>query len=501
MNPSQQEIKKALEELNNNYPSSDMNNKMSTGGAVKQHITNHTYKKLSMKRSRFQNTIFKECTFDNVAFSASSYQNVTFKETKLLGSSFACCNFFNSLFANKKTDDNFYIGNNFSQSSFTACNFNKVKFISSGFLQSLFYNSKFKKVEFQSSTLEGSCFNGCCLEGLNAGHTNVEFIELLNTSLDNVTFPFYQFAYIIGASDFLKESSGKISFATGDKEVSCEEYIRQIDNLIYYYDDKQECFPVCNLLIAKGKMQEAQSVFLNGINQSLDTLDFRMIRHLCRLAKRHDLLDEVTIRRASKKIENYLYNDTVPPERINDYIVNAGEIRKTLLSGKSDSITYNFNIRTNICKKNKGGVAYVNSLSTELNDALSQYDFGQLGFQVAVSNHSPFEIMVDVICSAGALATIAQLIWSIVEKKQSGTNSGKQIVPDDYTPADNALYAKYVDDRIERCKEQLLNIKTKYSEKKMNQYIEQITQQLKTDITDLYSKDVMIFKKNNADKD
>lgn len=35
----------------------------------------------------------------------------------------------------------------------------------------------------------------------------------------------------------------------------------------------------------------------------------------------------------------------------------------------------------------------------------------------------------------------------------------------------------------------------------MNQYIEQITQQLKTDITDLYSKDVMIFKKNNADKD
>lgn len=89
----------------------------------------------------------------------------------------------------------------------------------------------------------------------------MEFIELLNTSLDNVTFPFYQFAYIIGASDFLKESSGKISFATGDKEVSCEEYIRQIDNLIYYYDDKQECFPVCNLLIAKGKMQEAQSVF------------------------------------------------------------------------------------------------------------------------------------------------------------------------------------------------------------------------------------------------
>ena len=34
----------------------------------------------------------------------------------------------------------------------------------------------------------------------------------------------------------------------------------------------------------------------------------------------------------------------------------------------------------------------------------------------------------------------------------------------------------------------------------MNQYIEQITQQLKTDIADLYNKDVMIFKKNNKDE-
>ena len=142
----------------------------------------------------------------------------------------------------------------------------------------------------------------------------------------------------------------------------------------------------------------------------------------------------------------------------------------------------------------------MNALSNELNDALAQYDFGQLGFQVAVSNHSPFEIIVDVICAAGALATIAQLIWSIVEQKQNNSKSRKTSIPDEYFQADRKLYAKYIDNRIELCKEQLLNIRSKYSERKMNQYIEEITQELKTDIMELYNKDIMIFKKNNIEE-
>lgn len=497
MNINQQDLTKALKKLNEKYPDEKANNKKSIGGSAIQSIKNQKYEKLSMKRSRFQNLNYKLCTFKNDAFSASSFRNVVFENTKLIGSSFACCNFFDNQFSAIKKEESIYIGNNFSQSNFTACNFRNVIFKSSGFLQSLFYNCKFNNVDFQSNTLEGSCFNSCLFEKVNAEHTNVEFIELLNTELKNVTFPFYQFAYIIGASDFLKDTIKEISFEVADKEVSYEEYICQIDNLILYYWDMQEYFPVCNLLIAQGKIEDAQSVFLSGLNLALEALDFRMIRHFCRLAKRHDLLDEVTVYRARKEIENCLFNDKIPPERINDFIVNAGEIRKILLSGKSDSVTYNFNIRTNIHKTDKAGVKYINSLSNELNDALSQYDFGQLGFQVAVSNHSPFEIVVDVICATGALATIAQLIWSIVEKNQHNTNSGKIIIPNEYVQADQMLYAKYIDNRIERCKEQLLNIKSKYSERKINQYIEEITQQLKTDLTELYIKDIMIFKKNN----
>lgn len=496
MNINQQNLTKALQELHNHYPDSNLNNKKSIGNLEKQTKEKKQYEKLSMKRSRFQNIIYKHCSFENVAFSASSFHNVDFQDTELLGNSLASCNFFDCLFSNESSKDIAYIGNNLSQSNFTACKFENTLFEGNGFLQSLFYNCNFCDVIFQSNTLEGSCFNGCYFEKINAGHTNVEFIELSNAKLKEVTFPFYQFAYVIGASYLLKKFPKELAFAAGDKEVSSAEYISQNDNLILYYLDQQEYFPACNLLIVKGDIKEAQNVFLNGINSALETLDFRMIRHFCRLAKTHDLLDEVTIHRARKKIDDYLYNDTIPCERINDYIVNAGEIRKLLVSGKSDSVIYNFNIRTNVHKANKAGVEYVNALTNELNGALAQYDFGHLGFQVAVSNHSPFEIAVDVICAAGALATIAQLIWSIVESKKSNLNFS---VPAGYNPADQTLYAKYIDNRIELCKEQLLNIKSKYSERKMNEYIEEITQQLKTDIIELYNKDVMVFKKNNTE--
>lgn len=94
MNPSSQLLQKALNELNEKYPDSNLNSKTSSGGAIRQTIANQVYKKISMKRSRFQNISYKDCVFDNVAFSASSYYNITFKQTKLSGNSFVCCNFF-----------------------------------------------------------------------------------------------------------------------------------------------------------------------------------------------------------------------------------------------------------------------------------------------------------------------------------------------------------------------------------------------------------------------
>ena len=505
MEYTKEDLEKALAELSEKYPDEKVNNSKSIGSSDSvMTIPNIKYFRQSMKRSNFKKLIYKECQFINNAFTESCFHSVTFSNCEVSGSSFACCNFFDSNF-NANSSINLE-GNNFSQSNFTLCKFVSDTFQGSAFLQTLFHKCIMEDVNFQSCTMEGSRFVNCEFKNTDFGNANVDFIELVHTTLENVIFPFYQLPYMIGIFDNEKDALREITLRAGNRLVTISEYQQEIDNLILYYMDKTEYFPVCNLQILKKDFKSANQTLLDGINESLHDLDFRMIRHFCRLAKHHNLVNEVTTRRISQELENYLTSDNVPPERLNECIIHLGEIREILLSGNNDSVTLNLNIRTNIDKKNLHGMGYVNSLCNELNTALSQNDLGQTGFKIAVSSHSPFGITIDVICAVGALAAVAQFIWQIIDSHKKEKDSSDDYIkanakgPNNYTRVDPELYRKYVDARIDQCKEQLLRIKDSYSNKKMNKYIEEITQNLKTDLDELYENDIMIFKNFNNSK-
>ena len=497
------ETQKALERLSKKYPDETINNSISIGKMddppkiipKEQHIHE------SMKRSDFKNLIYSKCKFEKVAFTNSSFYSVVFSNCNLDGNSFACCNCYNSKFIANKTI--IFDGNNFSQSSFNSCEFLHNTFSSSAFLQTLFNKCVIKNTCVQSCTMEGSQFINCRFENMDFGSANIEFIELIHTTLSNVIFPFYQLPYIIGIFDYTESEIQKIKLRVGKRTVYMKEYIMEIDDLILYYQQEKEYFPKCNLQILKGDIGNASQTLLEGVNASLDDLDFRMIRHFCRLASHHNLINEITTRRILKSLENYLASSKVPPERLNECIIHMGEIRRILLSGNSNSVTFNLNIRTNICKKNQRGMQYINSLCNEMNEALSQNDFGQLGFEIAISNHSPFDIVINIICAVGSLATIAQFIWQIIDRHEKKQNVspiyGKAgiNIPDNYVRVDVETHNKYIDARIDQCKEELLRIKDSYSGKKMNKYIEEITQNLKTDLDEFYQNDIMIFKNIN----
>lgn len=493
-----EDIVQALKELSDKFPDNRVNNNKSVGSSDnKTPIKKMEYVRTSMKRSNFKNVTYQTCKFLNVALTGSAFYSVGYIDCEIKGDSFVCCNFYDSSFINNTK--NIFTGSNYSQSNFTRCTFANVIFESSSFLQTLFHKSLFRQTRFQGTTLEGAKFSGCTLEDVDMGGVNVEFIELLNTSLNNVIFPFYQFAYIIGAADYINSATDTVRFSTGEKEILMSEFVDQLDHLILYYYDKTDYFPMCNLLIAKGNSERAKETLLDGINISLHDMDFRMIRHFCRLAQRHNLLDEFTIQRIIRKIENYLIEGDVPSECLNDCLIHFGEIRSILLSGNSNMVNLCLKIRTNVCKKNQDGVSYVNSLCNGLNDALSQNDWGQGGFQIAISNHSPFEIIIDVVCLAASLVTVADFVWKIIDRYKSNDTSNQSLT--EFEQQDTAIYQKYIDTRIDLYKEQILNIKSKYSKKEFNHYIEEITQQLKTDIDSLCDKDIVIFKKKNKGKE
>lgn len=487
---TQQDLEVALSELGEKYPEGKANNSKSIGSFdQKLEFSKEKYIRQSMKRSNFKNLVYDQCEFENTSFADSCFHSVIFHNSSINGNSFACCNFYKTKFYGKELG--IYRGNAFNQSNFTDSKFASAFFESSGFLQTLFNKCTLTDTHFKSSTLEGSRFVNCLFKTADFGNANVEFIELTHTQIKKAVFPFYQFAYIIGIADYRGCPYGNFSFCVDEQTVSMKEYQSQIDNLILYYLDKAEYFPVCNLQIYKGDKLAAVDALLIGINNALHDLDFRMIRHFCRLAAHHDLLDEFTRRKISRTLENYIAGKNVPSERLNDCIIHIGEIQKILLGGNSHSVTLNLNVRTNVNKEDTQGVQYVNSLCNSLNIALSQSGLDHQGFQVAVSNHSPFEIAVEVIGTVASIVTIADFIWQVIDKHQTNAT------PKGYQQVDQDVYRNYVDDRIELCRHELLRLKESYSVKKMNKHIEEIIQNLKTDLQDLYDNDIMIFKKDN----
>lgn len=491
MHYSAGESGKVIKELSEKYPDLQMNNNKSIGSNEYTFITKQKYIRQSMKRSNIRNVVYDECVFENVAFNDTSFQTTEFRNSILTGNSFACCKFVScSLFSNFES---IYISNNYSQSNFTNCSFTSFKFRNSSFLQSAFFNCEFKNVSIESSTLEGSSFNYCEFFDVDLGKVNIEFIEFMNCTIQNVILPFYQIPYIIGIANHIKKNDSKILVQAGEKIIESSEYISIIDNLLIFFDDKLEHFATCNLNIMKNDLIEAQNSLLKGINDALTNLDFRMIRFFCRLAKRHDLLNEKIIKKVLDRIDSYLISGNIPAERLNDCIIHSGEIRQVLLSGKSGSINLNLSIKTNITKDNFNGISYINNLSNTLNKTLSNIKIGQNGFQVAIANHSPYEIVVDVICTMGALATIIQTIWTII------ADINPKVPPVDaevdlLKRKNIELSRKYIDTRIELMKEQIINLNEINANCITNKHIVEVTQKLKTDLQELYDDNIMITK-------
>jgi hypothetical protein len=356
--------------------------------------------------------------------------------------------------------------------------------------------------------MEGSQFVNCEICDTDMGSLNVEFISLSHTKLNRVVFPFYQFPYVIGAADYIRDPTTTVSFRAGGRQIFMSEYREQLSNLIIYYWDKEQYFAMCNLYIAQDNIIAARECLLEGINTALDVWDFRMIRHFCRLAKYHGILNEELIQNILKKIDEFILGADIPDKLLNDFLIHTGEIRVLLLSGNRDSVTYHLNIRTNVSKEEEAGVIYVNSLVNDLNGFLSQNTVRQMGFQVTASSHSPIEIILEIVSTVGDLASLAmiiQSIWNIITTHRSKPQQPIENIGDIdiCSPIDDLENHIEQADRNEllRCiewyKEQMKNICLEYSGKDMNPYIAEIFQKLQTDVIELYDKDIMIFRKIN----
>lgn len=487
MNMDKERITQSIETLNKKYPDSQANSFKSVGGDKEKPlvVTDESYSRKGMKQSKFHFVEFNSCIFDSTALTGSQFHHVCFKNTKIYGSSFACCDLYDTFFYGSKYPE--LCANNFSLSTFEGCSFFDMRFQNSGMLSSTFHNCVFKNVTFRSSTLEGTRFTKCKLTDCDISSVNVEFISIANSLLENVTFPFYQFPYVIGAANYIMMSDANIGLSTGEKTVALSEFRNALDDLIRFFADKHEYFPMCNLAIAKDDVLSAREFLKDGIREAMagHNRDFRMVRYFCQLALHHEIMDEQTRCLILDNLNEFLLQKDIPEQQLNYYMTYAGNIRTMLMKGGSESVTVHLEIRTNVDRKNVNGIEFVNKLVQDLNEALAQAE-DKIGFQVSISNYSPYEIIVEVLTNAGSVASIAGLVWQTVEASNKRKQKKAQIE-----------FRNMIGTRIDDAQNELLRLQSVYSKHKFSKHITEIMQQLKTDVDDLYSSNVKVFKVTN----
>lgn len=496
MDYRQTDIERALAHLAQYFPDQKVNSNKSVCGTVDfpMAISGVEYARTGMKQSKFNHVVYDSCKFENVALTGSQINSTKFLQTQLNGNSFACCEFFDVEIDGRTCTP--FIANNFSLSNFEQCRFSNLQLVSSGMLGSMFHNCCFENVSFQSSTLEGTSFVNCSMAACDLSGVNVEFTRFAKGKFNAVCFPFYQFPYIIGAADYLNSEPPALILRAGEKQVSPSEYREQIDNLILYFMDKHEYFPICNLCITKNALHDAKQYLVDGITIALQHRDFRMIRYFCQLALHHNMMDEFTRQRIMQSVDGFLQSKEIaeiPDTQLNYYMTHIGNIRTLLQSGGADSITLNFTIETDVLRNDLEGVQYINALLGDLNETLAQAD-GQNGFQVMVTNYCPYEIVINVLSGVGSAASIISLVWAAIDAVKKHHTEKK------YTAIEREDYYRCVDMRVDNLCKELLRLQQECSKRRFSKHIKEVTQQLKTDLEELYSKDIMLFKVTN-DKD
>lgn len=217
-------VEQASKRIKQLYPDNKVSNNIIISSDLEQSIA-VDIKGESAKRSFYENITIKESEISRNAFCGTIFNNVIFKNNQIDGNSFVSSNFYKFVIESNELSK--YEANNFSNGYFNCCKFKNAKFVSSTWLNSNVVKSTFNDCVIQSCTMEGTIFNRCEFNNVTMCSANLDYMILKDTTLNNVLFPFYQFAYIIGINTYLNSNSTTVSFKA-TKRISVLKIIKLI---------------------------------------------------------------------------------------------------------------------------------------------------------------------------------------------------------------------------------------------------------------------------------
>lgn len=402
----EEQVQQAKAKVNRILPDGDMINNYFFSQFFNTEIS-HDFTRKDLKRINVSNCKFVDSSFNGVAATGSKFNDVHFFNCDFSGSNFQYCYFNKASF----TKDTLIKGANFSHGVFIDCVFDASTIIECTLFDCIFENCKFISSNIRTDTFENTTMRNCKFENIDLSHINLEYMKLETVRMQKVVLPPYQIPYIIGGPDYISKTSDTVQIYTDNGNITCEEYCDLYDELAAFFYAHNEYFPLANIYIALQKHELALECIQLGIREACDYFDFRMIKHLCRLACSNDAFNHTQLKQLYDLVTDLSYNNEWDLNTLHSYLLNIGEIRELLLNNVTNAQRVELLIKTNI---DKDDLVAVNNLYNQINEIIRENCSSEHVDSIELRHNSPYEFFVTCVDMLPNILAFIGAVYSVL---------------------------------------------------------------------------------------
>lgn len=401
-------------------------------------VTGDLYKK-AYRQSYYKNCKFNSVCGKSIGLSGSKFINTTFQDCNFENGNLHSCDFQNSCFIGSSNEPLKMVSTGFHKSTFTDCSFRNLHIFSCGFTDAIFYNTTFTNCTIKLCSLENAKFTKCHFIHCDLSNLNLEHVEFESIQASESIFPFTTLPVTYGLLQQLPllDKSNMIYTAAHDNhKMQIPDYLKLMIDFEHYYVSRKNYFALANIYISQNRIEESYEAILLGLLSTVKTRDFRMLYHFCKLVYLCDMFTIYQRRTLLDNISKWANQENFSISEYHNYQFFIGSIREMLLRDDAHKMTLFFYLETNIEPDEPQKqtllltivdriMAYCNvqSSSIELRHNSAYIDM----LTVVCENFSQFsEVLIMIYGSLAGIKLFATGIKAVVDTVQSTISNHDQ---------------------------------------------------------------------------
>ncbi len=243
-------------------------------------ISNKNLADKSINHTILRHTKIHKTNFDQASITGSIFDGCHFIGCSMVQADFEYCEFNGGSFKGKKP-----IISSFNNSNFIGVRFDHITFKTCTLTGAYFENCFFDGVKIEFTTMENAHFKNCTFQDMNLRTLNMDFVVLENPVMRNTVLPVSQICYMFGALQYCLATDDEvyISRGNGNPLTTAEFSEISLPVLKQHFIATNEWFPLCNICLALGLVEEVIPYLKKGLIEVTSRYDYRMIKFYCKL--------------------------------------------------------------------------------------------------------------------------------------------------------------------------------------------------------------------------